>query len=162
MLSIGEVAQRAGVRASALRFYEEAGILPPAPRVNGRRVYGEDIVNHVPVARFAQSVGFSLAEIRGLFDGMRGRSTLKAKWRPLARAKLVELDAVIARAQAMKAAIESGLACGCIRVEDCLPRARFRRRPLPPAGPLPIVRNLRSTQPRSPTQSPRSSRDRRG
>jgi MerR family transcriptional regulator, redox-sensitive transcriptional activator SoxR len=119
--TIGEVARQAGVRASALRYYEEAGILPPAPRVNGQRRYSEELVDLIHVARFAQSVGFSLAEIRELFSGFEGRKKLGAQWRPLARAKLKELDAIIAKAQQMKAAIEYGLGCGCIRIQDCLP-----------------------------------------
>ena len=120
-LSIGEVARRTGVRTSALRYYEDAGILPQASRVNGRRQYDEDLVNLIEVARFAQSVGFSLAEIKQLFSGANGRKNLPAQWRPLARAKLEELDRVIAAARQMKSAIESGLRCGCIRIEDCLP-----------------------------------------
>jgi MerR family transcriptional regulator, redox-sensitive transcriptional activator SoxR len=130
-LSIGEVARRAGVRTSALRYYEEAGILPRAGRVNGQRRYSEYLVNLVEVARFARSVGFSLAEIKRLFSGMQGRKDLRAQWRPLARAKLAELDLVIARALRMKNAIESGLECGCIRVEDCLPGPR-QSAPRPP------------------------------
>jgi MerR family transcriptional regulator, redox-sensitive transcriptional activator SoxR len=120
-LTIGEVARRAGVRTSALRYYEEAGILPRPARVNGQRRYSEDLVNLVEVARFARSVGFTLAEIKQLFSGMHGRKDLRTQWRPLARAKLEELDRVIARARRMKSAIESGLECGCIRIEDCLP-----------------------------------------
>ncbi|MFZ3323091.1 MAG: MerR family transcriptional regulator [Usitatibacter sp.] len=120
-LSIGEVARRAGMRTSALRYYEDAGILPRAARINGRRRYSEELVSLIEVARFAQSVGFSLAEIKRLFSGMRGRKDLRAQWRPLAQAKLEELDRVIERARRMKKAIESGLRCGCIRVEDCLP-----------------------------------------
>jgi MerR family redox-sensitive transcriptional activator SoxR len=120
-LGIGEVARRTGMRTSALRYYEDAGILPRAARVNGRRRYSEDLVSLVEVARFARSVGFSLTEIKRLFGGMEGRRDIRARWKPLARAKLEELDGVIARAEQMKRAIESGLACGCIRVEDCLP-----------------------------------------
>lgn len=120
-LSIGDVARRAGMRTSALRYYEDAGILPRAPRINGQRRYSEELVSLIEVARFARSVGFSLAEIKRLFSGMQGRKDLRAQWRPLARAKLEELDRVIARARRMKKAIESGLRCGCIRVEDCLP-----------------------------------------
>lgn len=130
-LTIGEAARRAGVRTSALRYYEEAGILPAAPRVNGRRQYSEDLMRLVEVARFAQSVGFSLAEIKRLFRGMEGRKDLRTHWRPLARAKLEELDRVIARALKMKRAIESGLECGCIRVEDCLPSGEKAPRPRP-------------------------------
>lgn len=118
--TIGEVARRLGVAASALRFYESAGVLPPPPRRNGRRVYGDELVEAIEMALFAQSVGFSLAEIRRLFPA-RGGKPVNARWEPLARAKLAELDSVIDRAQRMKAAISSGLACGCIRWTDCRP-----------------------------------------
>lgn len=118
--TIGQVARRLGVRTSALRFYEARGILPPAPRRNGHRRYDDEMVRTIEVALFAQSVGFSLAEIRQLFAVAR-RHPLNARWEPLARAKLRELDAVIERAQRMKAAIASGLECGCIRWTDCRP-----------------------------------------
>lgn len=120
-LSIGEVAERAGVRPSTLRFYEQAGVLPAPHRVNGQRRYSVDLVDAIQVARFAQSVGFTLAEIRQLFCGFQGRTNLGKKWRPLAEAKVKELDATIAAARRMKRAISKGLRCGCIRVEDCRP-----------------------------------------
>jgi MerR family redox-sensitive transcriptional activator SoxR len=120
-LSIGEVARLTSLRPSTLRFYEESGILPRARRVNGRRVYGADLVDLIKVARFAQGVGFTLSEIRALMGGLDGGRKLRAQWRPLAKAKLRELDAVIDKARRMKAAIEYGLECGCIRIEDCLP-----------------------------------------
>ncbi len=123
-LTIGEMARVAGVRTSTLRYYEEMGVLPAARRVNGRRVYGAELADMVQVARFAQSVGFSLAQIKALFKGMRGPRDFKGHWRPMAQAKLAELDQAIATATRMKKAIEAGLACGCIRVEDCMPRAR--------------------------------------
>jgi MerR family redox-sensitive transcriptional activator SoxR len=120
-LSIGEAARRAGVRTSALRYYEDEGIVPPARRINGRRYYREELVQLIEVARFAQSVGFSLAEIKELFQGMGGTKDLRAHWRPLALAKLRELDGIIDRAKKMKGAIEHGLQCGCIRLEECGP-----------------------------------------
>lgn len=119
-LAIGEVARRTGVPATTLRFYEDAGVLPRARRQNGRRVYDEELLRLVEVAVFAQSVGFSLDEIRRLFRGLEGRAGLKAQWQPLARAKVEQLNQAIAKAQRMKSAIEAGLKCGCIRIEDCL------------------------------------------
>jgi MerR family redox-sensitive transcriptional activator SoxR len=123
-ITIGEAAKRVGLAASALRFYEQAGVLPPARRINGRRVYDEGLLDLIEVARFAQGVGFSLAEVRALFHGNPGKRRLGSQWKPLARAKLKELDAIISRARQMKGAIELGLECGCIRVEDCLPAKR--------------------------------------
>lgn len=126
-MTIGELAARSGVRPSALRFYESIGVLPPVARVNGRRRYDADAVERVKVAKFAQSVGFSLAEIRGLFAQTRRGARLRTRWRPLAVSKLRELDAVIERARQMKSAISLGLECGCIRIEDCLPARKPRR-----------------------------------
>jgi MerR family redox-sensitive transcriptional activator SoxR len=159
-MTIGEVARKAGVRASALRFYEDAGVLPRAHRVNGRRRYSEELLDLIQVARFARSVGFSVAEIRALFKGFQGRSKLGAQWRPLAKAKLRELDGVIAKARRMKAAIELGLECGCIRVEDCLPSRRpaisgaTRRAPRSRSTPAPQAARRRARKARVPGRSP--------
>ena len=119
-IAIGEVARRTGVPATTLRYYEDEGVLPRAARRNGRRVYDEQMLRLVQVAAFAQSVGFTLEEVKRLFKGLEGRTDLRAQWQPLARAKLQQLDEVIERAQRMKAAIAAGLKCGCIRLEDCM------------------------------------------
>ena len=119
-LSIGEVARRTGVRASALRYYEEVGLLPRPKRVNGRRKYGPETLRVVQVLLFAQQAGFTLEEIRTLFHGFGADTPLSERWEALARDKVRELDLLIARAERMKAAIRAGLSCGCVRVEDCV------------------------------------------
>ena len=119
-LSIGEVAKLAGVQPSALRFYERAGVIPKPARINGRRRYSAELVRLITIARFAQSVGFSLEEIRLLFSQAKP-STVSRRWRPIATAKVQQLEQTISRAKSMKKAIEAGLQCGCIRVEDCIP-----------------------------------------
>jgi MerR family transcriptional regulator, redox-sensitive transcriptional activator SoxR len=119
-LTIGEVARRTGVRTSALRYYEEEGLLPAPRRVNGRRRYSPSILPVLAVLRFAQQAGFTLAEIRTLFHGFGAGTPLGARWESLAWAKLAELDDLIARATQMKRAIEIGLECGCLRIEDCI------------------------------------------
>jgi len=119
-MSIGEVARAAGVNTSAIRYYEEAGVLPAPERAGGRRRYGPEAVRVLDVVRFAQRAGFTLEEIRTLFHGFGADTPLNERWEVLARAKLRELDELIARAERMKAAIRAGLACGCVRVEDCV------------------------------------------
>ena len=119
-MTIGEVAKRTGLRTSALRYYEDAGVLPPPRRVNGRRLYGEEAVRVVEVLRFAQRAGFTLDEIRTLFHGFGADTPLNERWDSLAKAKVAELDALIERAARMKQAILAGLGCGCVRVEDCV------------------------------------------
>lgn len=119
-LSIGEVARRTGVAASALRYYEDAGLLPAPRRVGGRRRYDPQVLRRVEVLRCAQQAGFTLAEIRTLFHGFGADTPLGERWIALAHAKLRELDALIARAAHMKQAILAGMECGCVRLEDCI------------------------------------------
>lgn len=118
-LSIGQVAKRTGLRTSALRYYEEAGILPSPARINRRRVYDAVTVRRVEVLKFAQQAGFTLEEIKTLFHGFRSETPLSARWQRLARAKLQELDVLAKRIQRMRRALDLGLKCGCIRIEDC-------------------------------------------
>ena len=118
-LAIGEVARQAGIRPSALRFYESIGLLPAPKRVNGRRRYDEGTVQMLRVVQLAQRAGFTVAEIQTLLHGFAPGTPPAARWQPLARQKLRELDAVIAHAQQMKRVLETGLNCGCLRLEDC-------------------------------------------
>jgi len=140
-LLIGELARRTGIRPSALRYYEEVGILPLPARVSGRRCYNPDAIHRVDVLRFAQQAGFTLQEIKTLFHGFGVQTPLSARWKSLARGKLRELDVLANRVQRMRRALELGLKCGCVRIEDCS---------LSPAdipetnGPFPRSRRARS------------------
>ena len=107
-LTIGELSQRTGAAPSALRYYEEIGVLEPPARVSGQRRYDPDAVGAVGAVLFLADVGFTLAEIEQL---MAARSTSPQSWRELARRKLVELDERIAEAQAARVAVEHALAC---------------------------------------------------
>lgn len=118
-LAIGEVARRAGIRTSALRYYERIGLLPPPKRVSGRRRYDERTVQMLKVIQLAQGAGFTVAEIQTLLHGFTPDTPPAARWQPLARKKLEELDALIVRAQQMKQVLATGLNCGCLRLEDC-------------------------------------------
>ena len=118
-LAIGEVARRAGIQPSALRYYESIGLMPSPKRISGRRRYGEDTVQMLKVVQLAQSAGFTVAEIQTLLHGFAPDTPPAARWQPLARQKLSELDALIARIQQMKLVLEKGLNCGCLRLEDC-------------------------------------------
>lgn len=118
-LSIGQVVKRTGVRTSALRYYEEAGILPTPARVSGHRRYDADAIHRVEVLKFAQQAGFTLSEIKTLFHGFRAETPLSKRWQSLASAKLQELDLLAKRIQRMRRALELGLKCGCMRIEDC-------------------------------------------
>ncbi len=118
-LTIGEVARRARVRPSALRYYESVGLLPIPRRVNGQRRYDPGVVQRLALMQLAQQAGFTIAEIQTLFHGFAPDTSPAARWQTLARQKVVELDALIAQAQRMKHVLETGLQCNCLRLDDC-------------------------------------------
>ncbi len=118
-LTIGEVARMAGMQPSALRYYESIGLIQPPKRINGKRQYGPEAVQRLALVQLAQQAGFTIAEIQTLFHGFAPNTSPAARWRALACQKVVELDASIARAQHMKQVLETGLQCGCLRLEDC-------------------------------------------
>jgi MerR family redox-sensitive transcriptional activator SoxR len=118
LLTIGEVAARAGVRTSALRYYEETGLLEPAARVSGQRRYEPSAVERLAVIRFCQGLGFSLTEVRELLTPPRGPAQ-KRRWRSLVDAKINELDAVLASTRAMRKILLVSRDCDCVDLEQC-------------------------------------------
>jgi len=118
-LTIGDVAREAGLRTSAVRYYESVGLLPPPKRVNGQRRFDRDIVRLLGTVRFAQQAGFTVAEIHTLFHGFGADVPPSARWRKLATRKLEELDALVVRVERMRHALQSAMRCGCLRIEDC-------------------------------------------
>jgi MerR family redox-sensitive transcriptional activator SoxR len=118
-LTIGELAQRTGVTTSALRYYDELGLVRPTRRVSGHRRYEVDAVAAVGVVRFLQEVGFTLAETKRLIASRR-RSPVA--WRALVVRKSEELRQRIAKEEAARQAIEHSLVC---RKEDLFDCPRF-------------------------------------
>lgn len=107
-LTIGELAQRTGVTTSALRYYDELGLVRPTGRASGHRRYTVDAVAAVGVIRFLQEVGFTLAEAKRL---IANRKRSPVAWRALAARKSEELRHRIAREEAALQAIEHSLDC---------------------------------------------------
>jgi|GraSoiStandDraft_41_1057321.scaffolds.fasta_scaffold669927_4 MerR family redox-sensitive transcriptional activator SoxR len=120
-LSIGEVADRAGLNPSAIRYYERIGLLPDPQRVSGQRRYDESVLGRLAVIDFAQQAGFTLAETRTLMSGFSAKVPPSARWRSLAQRKLPEVEDLIARANGMKRLLEEGLECECLSLEECGP-----------------------------------------
>ena len=100
-MSIGEVARRAGMRPSAVRYYERIGILPKPPRASGRRCYDEAILERLAMVRFAKRVGFTISEVKILLCGSPGRPPPET-WRKLAHHKMAELDRFITDASVVR------------------------------------------------------------
>lgn len=119
-LTIGEVAKRAGIRASAIRYYESVELLPAPQRVNGRRRYDSHVLDRLVVIQIAQQAGFTVAEMQTLFNGFTPETPAAERWEALSRQKLAEVDALIRRAQVMKQVLEEGLLrCRCLTLDEC-------------------------------------------
>jgi MerR family redox-sensitive transcriptional activator SoxR len=119
-LSISAVARQVGLRTSAIRYYEQIGILAPARRVSGQRRYDETVLYRLAVVQRAQDAGFTLDEIRRLFFGFSPATPVSERWKRIAERKLVELDAKIAKIQSMRKLLEKlQSCCECETVERC-------------------------------------------
>ncbi len=108
LVPIGELARRTGVAASALRYYERVGLLPPPERVGQRRHYPESSAERVMLIRLCQDAGFTLAEIG---DVLAARRHGRQGWTHLAERKIAELDARIVDARRAKKLIGHALEC---------------------------------------------------
>ncbi|HEX5618248.1 MAG TPA: MerR family transcriptional regulator [Solirubrobacteraceae bacterium] len=132
LLTIGELARRGGVATSALRYWEDLGLLPAPIRVSGQRRYPESAVGVVGVILLLQDAGFTLAEQKAL---AASRGVAPDDWRRLAARKLAELDDQIAQAQAAREAIDHALHCPQEDILECptfrgFVSARLTGRPL--------------------------------
>jgi DNA-binding transcriptional MerR regulator len=116
LLTIGELARRAGVTASAVRYYEELGLLPRPARISGQRRYPGSAARQVAAILLYSDAGFTLAEQKAL---LAARTSAPGEWDRLARRKLAELDEQIARAQAARDAIRHGLRCPHQDITQC-------------------------------------------
>lgn len=115
-LTIGEVARQTGVAATALRYYEQIGLVPEPARLGGQRRYDDSILARLEVIALCKAAGFSLEEIQLLFaDDAPGRPVSRA----LAGAKLAEIDAQIESLVRARAVIEWGMRCTCPSIDSC-------------------------------------------
>ena len=118
-LTIGEVARRAGVATSLIRYYESIGLLPEPDRLHGQRRYDPDVLGRLAFIGIAQSAGFKLGEIKELVGGIDDGEALSGRIRTLSVRKLDELEALLERTRAMKGWLEVAQQCGCTTPEEC-------------------------------------------
>ncbi|WUH97935.1 MerR family transcriptional regulator [Spirillospora sp. NBC_00431] len=116
LLTIGELADRTGAAASALRYWEEVGLLPRPVRVSGRRRYPPSAVELVGAIMLLRDVGFTLRDLKTFIAASPPKADTR---RGLLQRKLTELDAWIARAQTARNAVAHGLACPHEDIFDC-------------------------------------------
>ena len=116
-LAIGEVAERAGMTASRIRYYEMRGLIPEPERAAGKRRYTDDVFRRLAIIDAAQRVGFALDEIRDLL-GSRDQPAHE-RLRQLATLKLPELDDLIARATSVRQLLKMCSSCDCESIDAC-------------------------------------------
>ena len=117
--SIGEVGRQAGLAPSAIRYYERLGLLPKPARAGGKRRYDASVLEWLSLIALAREAGFTMAEVKRLVTGFTPGTRPAARWNELATRKLAEIDAMVARAERMRAVLHVALDCGCFRLQDC-------------------------------------------
>jgi MerR family redox-sensitive transcriptional activator SoxR len=139
-LTIGEIAQRAGVAASTIRYYESIGLLPEPQREGGQRRYQEAVVGKLAFIGVAQAAGFKLGEIAELIDGLDGERGMAESMRSLSQRKLPEVEALIERTEAMKGWLHVASSCDCETPEECSLFPAPGEEAVPTADALELVR----------------------
>lgn len=119
-LAIGEVAARTGLAVSAIRFYEEAGLVRPLRNNGGQRRFLRADIRRLSFIRIAQQLGFTLQEIRLQLQTLPdGRTPTKADWTRLGREMRAELDERIAQLTRLRDRLDGCIGCGCLSLKSC-------------------------------------------
>jgi MerR family redox-sensitive transcriptional activator SoxR len=118
-MTIGEIARLVHLRPSAIRYYESVGLLPEPKRVSGRRSYNNDVLQALRLIQMAQSMGFTIAEIRALLTSFPPETPPAERWQTFSQRKLAQIDAFIQQAVEQKSRLEQTLACRCASLEEC-------------------------------------------
>jgi MerR family redox-sensitive transcriptional activator SoxR len=120
MIAIGDFARRAGVKASALRFYETEGLIASARSAGGRRYYPKAELRRVAFIRAAQAVGLSLDDIKSALASLpEKRTPTKADWERLSKSWRPLLDEKIAAMTRLRDTLDNCIGCGCLSLKSC-------------------------------------------
>jgi MerR family redox-sensitive transcriptional activator SoxR len=118
-MTIGAVAALSGRRPSSIRYYEQIGLLPPAARASGRRVYGPDTVRTLAVIETGQRAGLTLDEIRALLSASDGDQAAVERLREVAIRKLPQVKELIERTEIVRDWLEAAARCECPTLDEC-------------------------------------------
>ena len=119
-LSIGEIAQRSGVAASALRFYEDQGLIDSRRTAGNQRQYQRSTLRRIAFVQAAQRVGLALAEIKEALDSLPDdRTPTRADWSRLSKAWRSRLDERISELERLRDDLDSCIGCGCLSLQRC-------------------------------------------
>lgn len=125
-LSIGQLAEKADVNASTLRYYESIGLLPSPNRKNGQRRYDERLLDRINFIKVAQQTGFSIQEIVVLLEGFETDNSLSKRWEQMAEQKRSELEERKRQINSMIQILDNGLSCKCITWSECIEKIQTK------------------------------------
>jgi MerR family transcriptional regulator, redox-sensitive transcriptional activator SoxR len=126
-LAISDVARVFGLRTSAIRYYEQIGILPKPMRKNGRRRYDKSVLFRLEVVQRARELGFTLGEIRELFFGFQSATRPPKRWHALSERKIAELRIRMKQLKLMETLLKQIQGCRCNALEECGERLLSKR-----------------------------------
>jgi MerR family redox-sensitive transcriptional activator SoxR len=119
-LTIGELSARSGVATSALRYYEDQGLIHAERTSGNQRRYRRPTLRRVAFIRSAQRVGLSLDEIAEALASLpEGRTPTRADWSRLSRDWRPRIDAQIERLERLRAKLDGCIGCGCLSLRTC-------------------------------------------
>ncbi len=120
LLTIAEVARRSGVAASALRFYEERGLIASERAGSGHRRYARAVLRRIAFVVFAQRIGLTLEEIGGELRRLPAdRAPTRRDWARLSRGWTARIDERIAELERLRVGLTECIGCGCLSLERC-------------------------------------------
>src|SRR5215469_11480729 len=119
-LTISQVARQVRLQPSAIRYYEQIRLLPPAQRISGQRRYDPTVLYRLAIIQRARQLGFTLPEIRQLFFGFRDSTRASKRWRTLSRKKLAELGDLMDGIRTVRALLKKLMTkCRCDTLDEC-------------------------------------------
>jgi MerR family redox-sensitive transcriptional activator SoxR len=117
--AISDVARVFGLRTSAIRYYEQIGILPAPTRKNGQRCYDKSVLFRLEIVQRARELGFTLGEIRELFFGFQPATRPPKRWHKLSERKIAELRIRMKQLKLMEKLLKQIQGCRCNALEEC-------------------------------------------
>ena len=122
-MKIGELADQIGIAPSTIRYYEQVGLIDPPERISGQRRFPKSAVAFLRFIQLAQAGGFTIAEIKTIFDGYPN-TRLGDQWRVLAEKKKLEIGQKIQELEQVGSVLDALLTCECDTIDECVDRAR--------------------------------------
>jgi len=120
LLSIGDIARRSGVKASAIRYYEERGLIVSIRSPSGRRNFARSTLRRIAFIVFAQRIGLSLDEISVELSKLpKDRTPTKKDWQKLSKKWLAQIDEKIAEMNRLREGLTGCIGCGCLSFTTC-------------------------------------------